>query len=97
MIQRGHAAPEEVTQLTPQSWLLCVLVCDALGWGELYPEAIVPRPAGPILLAAEPWLTWVALVEAARRPSFDLDQHKILLRHLRTKRARVVELPCTLN
>jgi DNA polymerase III subunit epsilon len=37
-----------------------------------------------------------ALVEAARRPRFDLDQYKILLRHLRSKRARVVELPpCT--
>jgi len=37
-----------------------------------------------------------ALVAAARRPHFDLDQYKILLRHLRSKRARVVELPpCT--
>jgi DNA polymerase-3 subunit epsilon len=36
-----------------------------------------------------------ALVEAARRPRFDLDQYKILLRHLTAKRARVVELACT--
>jgi DNA polymerase-3 subunit epsilon len=36
-----------------------------------------------------------ALVEAARRPRFDLDQYKILLRHLTVKRARVVELACT--
>lgn len=36
-----------------------------------------------------------ALVEAARRPRFDLDQYKILLRHLTTKRVRVVELACT--
>jgi DNA polymerase-3 subunit epsilon len=36
-----------------------------------------------------------ALLEAARRPRFDLDQYKILLRHLTTKRARVVELACT--
>jgi len=36
-----------------------------------------------------------ALVEAARRPRFDLDQYKILQRHLAAKRARVVELACT--
>jgi DNA polymerase-3 subunit epsilon len=36
-----------------------------------------------------------ALLEAARRPRFDLDQYKILLRHLTTKRARVGELACT--
>jgi DNA polymerase-3 subunit epsilon len=36
-----------------------------------------------------------ALVEAARRPRFDLDQYRILQRHLKTKRVRVVELPCT--
>jgi DNA polymerase-3 subunit epsilon len=36
-----------------------------------------------------------ALVEAARRPRFDLDQYKILLRHLTTRRARIVELACT--
>jgi hypothetical protein len=30
-----------------------------------------------------------------RRPRFDLDQYKILLRHLTTKRGRVVELACT--
>lgn len=36
-----------------------------------------------------------ALVEAARRPRFDLDQYKLLQRHLRTRRARVVELACT--
>jgi hypothetical protein len=34
-----------------------------------------------------------ALLEA--RPTFDLDQYKILVRHLGTKRARVVELACT--
>ncbi len=38
-----------------------------------------------------------ALVEAARRPRFDLDQYKLLQRHLRTRRARVVELACTPN
>jgi DNA polymerase-3 subunit epsilon len=36
-----------------------------------------------------------ALLEAARRPRFDPDQYKILLRHLTTKRVRVVELACT--
>ena len=36
-----------------------------------------------------------ALVEAARRPRFDLDQYRILRRHLAAKRARVVELACT--
>jgi len=36
-----------------------------------------------------------ALVEAARRPRFDLDQYRILWRHLTAKRARVVELACT--
>ncbi|MDH5578869.1 MAG: exonuclease domain-containing protein [Betaproteobacteria bacterium] len=36
-----------------------------------------------------------ALLEAARRPRFDLDQYKLLQRHLKTKRVRVVELPCT--
>jgi DNA polymerase-3 subunit epsilon len=36
-----------------------------------------------------------ALVEAARRPRFDLDQYRILQRHLAAKRARVVELACT--
>lgn len=36
-----------------------------------------------------------ALLEATRRPRFDLDQYKILARHLGTKRARVIELPCT--
>ena len=36
-----------------------------------------------------------ALLEAARRPRFDLDQYKLLQRHLTTKRARVVELACT--
>jgi DNA polymerase-3 subunit epsilon len=37
------------------------------------------------------------LLEGARRPRFDLDQYKILARHLGAKRARVVELPCTSN
>jgi DNA polymerase-3 subunit epsilon len=36
-----------------------------------------------------------ALVEAARRPRFDLDQYRILQRHLAAERARVVELACT--
>ena len=36
-----------------------------------------------------------ALLESARRPRFDLDQYKILQRHLRARRARVVELACT--
>jgi DNA polymerase-3 subunit epsilon len=36
-----------------------------------------------------------ALVAAARRPRFDLDQYRILRRHLAAKRARVVELACT--
>jgi DNA polymerase-3 subunit epsilon len=36
-----------------------------------------------------------ALVEAARRPRFDLDQYKLLQRHLTTRRARIVELACT--
>ena len=35
------------------------------------------------------------LLEGARRLRFDLDQYKILARHLTAKRARVVELPCT--
>lgn len=35
------------------------------------------------------------LLEAARRPRFDLDQYKLLQRHLTTKRVRVVELACT--
>jgi DNA polymerase-3 subunit epsilon len=36
-----------------------------------------------------------ALLEQARRPRFDLDQYKILRRHLGSQRTRVVELPCT--
>lgn len=36
-----------------------------------------------------------ALLEGTRRPRVDLDQYKILARHLGTKRARVIELPCT--
>ena len=36
-----------------------------------------------------------ALLEGTRRPRFDLDQYKILARHLGTRRARVIELPCT--
>jgi len=35
------------------------------------------------------------LLESARRPAFDLDQYKILVRHLRARRARIVELACT--
>jgi DNA polymerase-3 subunit epsilon len=35
------------------------------------------------------------LLEGARRLRFDLDQYKILARHLTAKRVRVVELPCT--
>jgi len=37
------------------------------------------------------------LLEGARRLRFDLDQYKILARHLTAKRARVVELPCISN
>ena len=36
-----------------------------------------------------------AILEGARRPAFDLDQYRILVRHLLAKRARVVELACT--
>jgi len=36
-----------------------------------------------------------ALLESARRPAFDLDQYKILVRHLLSRRARIVELACT--
>ena len=36
-----------------------------------------------------------ALLEGTRRPRFDLDQYKILARHLGTRRARVIELQCT--
>jgi DNA polymerase III subunit epsilon len=36
-----------------------------------------------------------ALLEQARRPRFDFDQYRILQRHLGSKRARVLELPCT--
>ena len=36
-----------------------------------------------------------ALLEGARRPQFDLDQYKLLVRHLLGRRARIVELPCT--
>ena len=36
-----------------------------------------------------------ALLEGARRPPFDLDQYKLLVRHLLGRRARIVELPCT--
>ena len=36
-----------------------------------------------------------AILEGARRPAFDLDQYKILVRHLLARRARVVELACT--
>ncbi|MGH8689185.1 MAG: exonuclease domain-containing protein [Burkholderiales bacterium] len=36
-----------------------------------------------------------AILEGARRPAFDLDQYKILVRHLLAKRVRVVELACT--
>jgi DNA polymerase-3 subunit epsilon len=35
------------------------------------------------------------LLEAARRPAFDLDQYKLLVRHLLARRARIVELACT--
>jgi DNA polymerase-3 subunit epsilon len=35
------------------------------------------------------------LLDGARRPAFDLDQYKILVRHLRARRARIVELACT--
>jgi DNA polymerase-3 subunit epsilon len=35
-----------------------------------------------------------ALLERARRPAFDLDQYKLLVRHLLAKRARIVELAC---
>ncbi len=35
------------------------------------------------------------LLDGARRLRFDLDQYKILVRHLSAKRTRVVELPCT--
>lgn len=35
------------------------------------------------------------LLEGARRLRFDLDQYKILAKHLGTRRARVIELPCT--
>jgi DNA polymerase-3 subunit epsilon len=35
------------------------------------------------------------LLEAARRPQFDLDQYKLLVRHLLGRRARIVELACT--
>jgi DNA polymerase-3 subunit epsilon len=38
-----------------------------------------------------------ALLEGARRPAFDLDQYKILVRHLTARGTRVVELPCTPN
>lgn len=36
-----------------------------------------------------------ALLEGARRAQFDPDQYKVLARFLRTRRARVRELPCT--
>jgi len=36
-----------------------------------------------------------ALLEGARRAQFDPDQYKVLARYLRTRRARVRELPCT--
>ena len=35
------------------------------------------------------------LLEAARRPAFDLDQYKLLVRHLLARRARIVDLACT--
>ncbi len=35
------------------------------------------------------------LLEGARRLRFDLDQYRILQKHLAARRARVVELPCT--
>jgi DNA polymerase-3 subunit epsilon len=35
------------------------------------------------------------LLEAAHRPRFDLDQYKLLVRHLLGRRARIVELACT--
>jgi len=35
------------------------------------------------------------LLEGARRPKFDLDQYKVLVRHLLSRRARIVELACT--
>ena len=35
------------------------------------------------------------LLEGARRLRFDLDQYKILARHLAARRTRVIELPCT--
>jgi DNA polymerase-3 subunit epsilon len=35
------------------------------------------------------------LLEGVRRLRFDLDQYKILAKHLAAKRTRVVELPCT--
>jgi len=37
------------------------------------------------------------LLEGTRRPRFDLDQYKILAKHLAARRTRVVELPCTSN
>jgi hypothetical protein len=35
------------------------------------------------------------LLEGSRRLRFDLDQYKILARHLNARRTRVVELQCT--
>ena len=37
------------------------------------------------------------LLEAAHRPPFDLDQYKLLVRHLLGRRARIVELACTVS
>jgi DNA polymerase-3 subunit epsilon len=37
------------------------------------------------------------LLEGTRRLRFDLDQYRILAKHLAAKRTRVVELPCTSN
>jgi len=63
----GRAAPEGVTADTPTSWLLCMMIVDALGWAALMPEATVPRPEH-----VSPDLTWPGLIHAVRFAMWEL-------------------------
>ena len=53
-------APRGVTTRSPVSWMLCPLICDALGWEDRFPCPRPPPSPPPVSL------TWQAAVTAVR-------------------------------
>ena len=52
------------------SWLLCLLICDALGLDHLHDPQLVPRPASLTTDGAVVTVTWQSLVRAVQHAMF---------------------------